>query len=317
MWSIVPLLPLKGIKRISIDCPWLVQIPMNRQKIKYFVFRFGLGLLPDKWFFNLIRFVNAIRFKKGFYLLSDSCFFGQIQRMKVSNPNPEMILLADKSKMRARLHYLYGLTDFVQMLGVYNSVDDLLSADLKYPCVVKMNRGSGMNMVVHSRAELTSKGSLDTFRFWFSVDPYYYSREPHYSKMSPCFVVEEYLGNCLDDFKFFCFKGKPMFIQVDVDRFNCHKRRFYDLDWNPLDFGLIYPKPTSVINPPEVLEKMIETASLISKSFDFIRVDFYIHNDKPLLGECTFFPEGGLGLFDNKEQDLQIGGLFIDQAPIV
>ncbi|MFM7903466.1 MAG: ATP-grasp fold amidoligase family protein, partial [Bacteroidota bacterium] len=132
---------------------------------------------------------------------------------------------------------------------------------MKFPCIIKMNRGSGMNRVVFSRAELIADSSLDTFRFWFSVDPYYYSREPHYSKMKPCLVVEDYLGDNLNDFKVFCFNGNPMFIQVDVDRFNGHKRVFYDLNWNRMALGMIYPKPTIEINPPVVLNQMNEIAT--------------------------------------------------------
>jgi len=283
---------------------------MNWKKLKYLVFRYGLKWLPDKWFVNFIRLLNAYRFRKEFYWLSDKSFFGQINRIKFKYPDPEMILLADKSKMRERLFDLYGLTNFVKVIGIYNTIDDLLSADLKYPCVIKMNRGSGMNIVLHSKDDLVSKQTLDSIRFWFEVDPFYFSRESHYSIMSPCLVVEEYLGDCLHDYKVFCFDGKPKFIQVDTDRFIGHKRAFYDLDWKLMELGMLYPIPMTEITAPLVLNKMVETASLIAKTFRFIRVDFYVQHEKLLIGECTFFPEGCMGLFDNKTQDEQIGAFF-------
>lgn len=230
-------------------------------------------------------------------------------------PDPDMVLLADKSNMRERLRGLYGLSCFVPLIGVYRDVNDLFAAELKYPCIIKMNRGSGMNMVVHSHDELVSKRVMDTIRFWFTVEPYYYSRELHYSSMSPCLVVEDYLGDNLLDYKVYCFNGVPKFVQVDVDRFNGHKRAFYDLDWKLMDFGMLYPKPTISIHPSPVLFQMIDTASLISKPFEFMRVDYYVSGNTLLIGECTFFPEGGMGLFDNKDQDEQIGAMFMDNVP--
>ena len=58
--------------------------------------------------------------------------------------------------------------------------------------------------------------------------------------------AEEYLADIgdsqLTDYKVFCFDGIPQLIQVDYDRYNGHKRQFFDCDWNRLDisFHLTY-----------------------------------------------------------------------------
>ena len=285
---------------------------MPRKKLKYFIFRYVLGLLPYSMFINFMRMLNAFRFGKQFYWLSESSFFSRINELKLIELQDEAVLLADKSKMRVRLLESHGLSSFVPLIGVFNEIKDLIAGQLKFPCVIKMNRGSGMNLVVHSREMLISKKTIDTLRFWISVDPYYYTRERHYSQMNPCFLVEEYLGTDVHDYKVFCFNGKPKFIQVDIDRFNGHKRVFYDLDWNIMDLGMLYPNPITEISAPVVLSQMIETATTIAKSFEFIRVDFYAQNDKLIIGECTFFPEGGMGLFDDMFQDERIGSMFKD-----
>jgi hypothetical protein len=84
-----------------------------------------------------------------------------------------------------------------------------------------------------------------------------------------------------------------------------------------MDLGMLYPNPITEISAPVVLSQMIETATTIAKSFEFIRVDFYAQNDKLIIGECTFFPEGGMGLFDDKFQDERIGSMFNDETIIV
>ena len=48
---------------------------------------------------------------------------------------------------------------------------------------------------------------------------------------------------------------------------------------------------------------MIEVANEISKIFKFVRVDLYNHEGEIYLGECTFYPWGGMYKVLPKEMD--------------
>ena len=73
------------------------------------------------------------------------------------------------------------------------------------------------------------------------------------------------------------------------------KYYFFDKEWH------FYPwdKSTSdeknvCIERPEQIDKMLEYASILSKGFPFVRVDFYVMNDRIYFGEMTFTPCGCL-----------------------
>jgi hypothetical protein len=111
------------------------------------------------------------------------------------------------------------------------------------------------------------------------------------------------------DYKFFCFDGKPEFIQVDIDRFTNHKRAFYNLEWQKLPFSIRYDISEKDVMKPEQLQEMKEVASTLSKNLLFCRVDLYIHDHKVYFGEVTLIPGGGNEPFLPQEYDKKIGSL--------
>ena len=86
-------------------------------------------------------------------------------------------------------------------------------------------------------------------------------------------------------------------IQVDVDRYIDHKRKFFDTDWNELDFSIIYPRATQPIARPDTLDEMLEVARALSSHFSFVRVDLYTDNRSVLVGEITHCSDNAGGYF--------------------
>ncbi len=115
--------------------------------------------------------------------------------------------------------------------------------------------------------------------------------------VKPRIICETYLENNGQppiDYKFFCFDGNPVFVQVDTDRFKSHNKQFVDLNWNALQF---YDPDCKHDNRtgerPKNFDKMIEMATMLSTGFPHVRVDFYNHEGRIYIGEMTFFPWGG------------------------
>lgn len=52
---------------------------------------------------------------------------------------------------------------------------------------------------------------------------------------------------------------------------------------------------------------MIEISKNLSKGFPHVRVDFYIENNKLLIGELTFFTTGGYGPLSPTRYDAIFG----------
>ena len=122
-------------------------------------------------------------------------------------------------------------------------------------------------------------------------------------------------GGQLLDYKFFCFNGKPEFVEVDFDCFTAHTRNFYSLAWERLPLQILYPPYQGDAERPNKLDEMIDVAKKLSKDFPFIRVDLYTCDDRVYFGELTFHPEGGFGPILPNEWDEKLGGML--ELPIL
>jgi hypothetical protein len=94
----------------------------------------------------------------------------------------------------------------------------------------------------------------------------------------------------LPDYKIFCFQGEAKLVQVDINRYIKHERKFYDRDWREMPFTLNLPLYSGSIKKPENLEMMLKIASDLSKNFEFIRIDLYTNGTQLYVGELTSFP---------------------------
>ena len=116
------------------------------------------------------------------------------------------------------------------------------------------------------------------------------------------------------DYKFHCFNGKVEIIQVDIDRFNEHKRNLYDKDWNLLPFTWC---PWENDNPlwengkkliaPQNINEMISIAEKLSKDFILCRIDLYELDGLCYFGEFTFHHGSGFEKIDPFVWDIKLG----------
>lgn len=178
--------------------------------------------------------------------------------------------------------------------------EELRSFDFPEKYVVKYTSGSQMNIIVNDgqypidklirkcRKFMNNKFSTSQYRFIPGFE------EPHYNYNTPSIIIEEYLGKSIDDYKFYCVKDKVAFILVDRDRFVYHKKNIYDQDMNLLKDNMV-----GAINFTEELNISKENIDKMKdfciefykqKSFDFVRIDFYIIDNEVYFGEFTFTP---------------------------
>ena len=123
-----------------------------------------------------------------------------------------------------------------------------------------------------------------------------YGMELHYRDINSRIIIEKYMddGNGeLRDYKITCFKGKPYLIWVDSGRFTEHKRNLYDISWKQLFYKIdkyeTFPSPKK----PKLLKQLLKLASILSKKFVTVRIDFYIINQRIYFSEITFTSYSG------------------------
>ena len=180
---------------------------------------------------------------------------------------------------------------------------------LSFPIVLKPTHLSGYVLKLDKKSDFDTQYVNKLQRFMSKLNLYKQTGEIVYKNTQPGVIVEPMLdmNNEVADYKFFCFNGHPLFIQVDTDRFKNHRRTIYDLDWEKLDFEICYKSNPNTISKPKNFHVMKEIASDLSKGFKFIRIDLYNLDGKIFFGEMTFNPGSGHEPFSDYKYDLSYG----------
>lgn len=238
-------------------------------------------------------------------------FNEKIQWLKLYYRHPILTRMADKYEAKQVLNERLGSDRTVPTAAIFDSPDQIRLDELPDALALKATHGSGWNIINRDKSELDEDEVQSYFRFWLGKSYYRYSKEWAYKHIRPRVICEPLLmdeqGDLPLDYKIFCFGDKARYVQVDFDRFTNHTRSFYDLDWNKLDFSFGYPMSDKKVARPVPLEEMIEIAETIACGLPFLRVDFFVHQDNPYVGELTFYPENGLGKFTDEAWNRKLG----------
>jgi hypothetical protein len=93
------------------------------------------------------------------------------------------------------------------------------------------------------------------------------------------------------DYKIYVFHGKPVLIDVDIQRFNGIHESFYTPSWRKINMKK-YKLPTQNIDKPRRLQEMLQIAKHLSRDFiNFVRVDLYLSNLTIFFSELSMFSD--------------------------
>lgn len=209
--------------------------------------------------------------------------------------------LTDKYLVRTYITKKIGDEHLIPLLGVWDRFEEIDFEKLPEQFVLKCNHGSGMNVVVKNKEAINQDLMRTQFDIWLNSNFSYNNFELQYNGINPKILAEKYIeqmdGN-LYDYKVHCFNGEPRFIQVIGNRdFEAHtaKQLFYDFNWKSQSWTTgSYPKYVKELPRPNKLEVLYDLSKKLCYQFDYVRVDFYIIEDKILFGEMTFTPNAGL-----------------------
>jgi TupA-like ATPgrasp len=223
--------------------------------------------------------------------------------------DPRLPLLVDKIAAKNQMAARFGADFVIPTLAIFDNAAEVDFALLTYPCVVKPSHTSGFNIFLklrpaNERRVRRKLGQLLRYRYERAAE------EWAYTQVEARLLVEPFIDagdQGLADYKFHTFAGRVFAIQVDVERHTNHARSFFDRDWNPMPFELLYPKAPYALPKPAALESMINRAEQIGEGFSYIRVDLYEISGKPIFGEATFYPGAGLEVFNPREFDALFG----------
>ena len=245
-------------------------------------------------------------------LKNPKTFNQKMQWLKLYDSTPIKTRLADKYLVREWVKEKIGEEYLIPLLGVWDKAEDINFDKLPKQFVLKCNHGSGYNIIVKDKSKINVNKIRKQLNEWLNEDfAFKYGFELHYSDIPRKIIAEEYISeieNSLYDYRFFCFSGKCKNIWLDVKSGTpYHERLIFDENWNELNVKVKWPKIKDLVQKPEKFDEMKKLAETLSKGFSLVRVDFYLVKNKICFGEMTFTSMSGLGKFEPKSFDEELG----------
>ena len=101
-----------------------------------------------------------------------------------------------------------------KILKIYDDPNQINISELPEQFVLKANHGSGFNIIVNNKNDLNLEEAKRRLSNWLKIDYSVLHKEFHYSFIKRKVFAEEYIGKDIDDYKFFCYNGKPKFTYI-------------------------------------------------------------------------------------------------------
>lgn len=288
---------------------------MERDSVLYKIRR-KIQVIAHKLFSN--EFMSKLYFKivlkEKLDLDNPKTFNEKLQWLKLYYyPNNNLaVKCADKYSVREYIKEKGYENTLVPLLGVWNSPDDIKWEELPNKFVIKCNHGCAYNLICNNKDEFDKLKAKKQLNIWLKEDFGAFNIELHYSKIKPHKIIcEKFLEENLIDYKFFCFNGVPKFIYVSSDLIHDRKAQigFFNLDGSKMELKRDDYANIEEIELPSFYDEMLEIASNLCKEFPFVRVDFFVTNDRYYFAELTFTPSACMMPFNPKKIDLEWGKL--------
>lgn len=221
----------------------------------------------------------------------------------------------NKSPLIAQCYNKYEVREYVEkknlgyilndLYGFWDSIDEIPWEQLPDEYVMKVSNGYAGHVFKRKGQPFNKKEAIDILLKTKKRMEYQYkiSGDLFVARTSQKIICERLLHSNLgytapEDYKFYCFNGKPLYIEFmknrfkdDVDNGNQsdYDEVFVDINLNDRHEleGEAYP---GTFEAPSCFQEMIKIAEILSKDFPFVRVDLYVENEKPIFGELTFTP---------------------------
>lgn len=266
-------------------------------------------ILSDE-FMSKIYF--KIMLKEKLNLQNPKTFNEKLQWLKLNYyPNNDLVInCTDKYAVREYIKEKGYEDKLVPLLGVWNNAEKINWHDLPEKFILKCNHGCAYNLICDNKEKFDKDKAVKKLNTWLKEDFGAFNIELHYSKIKEHKIIcEEYLGENLVDYKFFCFNGIPKYLYVSSDLMHDRQAKigFFNLDGTKMKLERNDYAKIDKIEFPKFYNEMLEMTKKLCKDFYFVRVDFFVTKNKYYFAELTFTPSACMMPFNPKEMDLEWG----------
>ena len=294
--------PLSGLNK-------LLYWPICRAYARYF--------LEDKPADAMYRFLCSLQFLRvhRFWpnFLHPRRFSEKVWSDMIHDRNPQLTLISDKLCVRDFVASKVGGKYLIPLFLKVDTAEMIPFDELPSKFVIKTNHGCGYNIIVKDKTQLDRENTIVQLKKWlrenFCTDKYIGS-EWGYKNIKPMIIIEQFIeenGKPPVDYKFYCFDGCVEIVTLHFDRFEEHKTRTFDRNFQPHEFRYDFPQWSGECQRPQNFEKMVQLAELLADGFQFIRVDLYCLENDIYFSELTPYPGGVSTKFLPERQDYLLG----------
>lgn len=269
-----------------------------------------LRFIPDEPY---LKMVYRIKTGKKLNLKHPKTFCDKLNWLKLHDIHCEYTQLVDKIAVREHIREVIGEDICIPLLGVWEHYDDIDFDSLPDQFVLKCNHDSGSVKVITDKFAMDHEALRSFYESRLKQNPYTLGREYPYRDVPPRIYAEQYMvpngDSDINDYKFFCFDGKPEILFVATERSTDCKFDFFDMDFNHLDIVNIHPQSEYLIAKPCCFDEMKKMVSKLSNGMKFVRIDLYEINGKVYFSEFTIYHAGGFWPMYPEEWEYRLGDL--------
>ncbi len=261
---------------------------------------------------TLSKFYFKVVLHKDLNLKNPQTFNEKIQWLKLYYypKNPLVVQAADKFAVRDYIKAKGYGDKLVPLAGVWDRAEDIDWDKLPDKFVLKCNHGCAYNIVVTDKAKADRTAITKQLNTWLKEDFGAFNIELHYSAIKHHRITcEEFLGENITDYKFFCFNGKPDCIYVSTDLVHDRQAQigFFYLDGKKMPLHRDDYTDIPQVTLPLFYDEMKNAAEILCKDFPFVRADFFVTDNTWYFAELTFTPSAGMMPFNPDKYDLEWG----------
>lgn len=241
----------------------------------------------------------------------------KIQWLKLNTykDNPLVTKCADKFLAREYVKSIGCGEILNDLIAVWDSVEEIDWSKLPKKFVLKVNHGSGYNIICDNLSKLDINETEEQLKLWLKEDFWKLHAEINYKHIPKKIICEKFIetkhGSLPNDYKFYCFNGEPKYVLLCTEReLGKAKYYYFDRNWNLMPYTKdAIENPNIKIDKPEGIDEAFEYAEKLAKPFPFVRVDFYLEQGRTIFGELTFTPARGMDKKRLPEVDRKFGEL--------
>jgi hypothetical protein len=273
---------------------------------------FNWHFLPDA-----VHISRQYRARNGRYpnLRTPKDLSEKVQWLKLHDRSPLHTICADKIRAREYVAARLGQDYLVPLRHTIYEPDGIRPDRItEARFALKTNHDQGGVYFCKDRATFDWQGVREAVARRLKTKMYAGFREWQYKNVRPGVLVEDLLvaedGDNVCELKFYCFNGRPAFVQVVRDRFDNHREAFYSTRWERMPFHGPKPEIEGEVPRPACLARLLRDSARLAEPFVFVRIDFlYGGGEAAFFGEVTFHFGAGLIRFEPLEYDRKFGDM--------